>query len=836
MQPEIVRYRHPASLFSGAVGYDADTLVVTAQKGVARRYNDRRRKEETSPKGVFVFALLNELLPDWFSGERSFFQHILLSRLIDSTWERNGEPGGEVLLRAFRHNRGELLTSLRELVEIGVEPGELPESTPEETLFARIYEGFVADPESGVPLFREEVDRWSRPSTFLKLVAGVHPERDDPPVGRFAAVCLQGFYYVRPLQARLLDAFARTGIHVTYLNAYDPDHAVAFEIWERNPRYANGWTVRSAEDAPVAITPPERIIKFADLFSMVRYVRERGRARRIVPMAPFSDEVAERLEPFFPKEEAKSRLLSYPIGRYLWGIYSMWDPNAGALVLDVDTVRLCLSTGWADEPEEGRAESTGSSVAGGASAFETFERVEDYFADCRTVDAWTARLAQLETTINEVLPLFRRPNDDPRWAAYLGSPFAALDVFNTPVDDVRRLVAALRGMTRTASALFSDIDENVDLLKHFARLRKLLLERADRVRVDSEEREVLATFLQRLNAPVTSIVACPPEHLCSAVRFFLGGKRRFDFEEDAPLGPVHALSDIESVLLEPERELFLCCCDGRSLPGRTRPLSWPLTESLLERTALSNDAARRRDELLYRVRSVVIANRFLFHMARLHPALTLSWVAKEKGKDIPASIYLLRLAAQGVPTESSEALLVGVGRMTEVEPAPESEAIEATIRKTLVKTCPPELKFSMRLCPAGSLRLWYDCVLAASSGYSRRYQLQFLFSQMIETVAGVRKCPTSVAAREIFALYPSFTESEREQCANFGERFRKRYWTSDFFEAARKQGGLSPSRLLVRYIPHNRVVNLLGTKNPADREDCRYCPHADRCFARHRYE
>ena len=59
-----------------------------------------------------------------------------------------------------------------------------------------------------------------------------------------------------------------------------------------------------------------------------------------------------------------------------------------------------------DEPEEGRAESTGSSVAGGASAFETFERVEDYFADCRTVDAWTARLAQLETTINEVLPLF----------------------------------------------------------------------------------------------------------------------------------------------------------------------------------------------------------------------------------------------------------------------------------------------------------------------------------------------------------------------------------------------------------------------------------------------
>ena len=825
-KPKIVRYRHPEALFSEAMNYGAEALVVTAQKGMARLYEKRRLTTPSSPKGVFVFALLKELLPDWFSSERSLLQHILLSGLIDSAWEQSGQPGGEALRRAFRNNRGEVLQGLRLLVEIGVTPCALPESTPEEALFACVYEAFIANEDSGVPLLMKELATWSDPSTFARRIARAHADPGKPPIGRFSAVFLQGFYYVRPLQARLLDALAGTGVPVAYLNAFEPEHAECYEVWERNPRFAGLRVDPETVGNPVSPGTTERILKFGDLFSMVAYVRKH--VRSIVPMAPFAETTAKMLEPFFPRKEEKARLLSYPVGRYVWGLYSMWDPIREELVLDTDTVRRCLATGWADESAEDPDE---------PSAFETFDKVEDYFSDCRTIEDWEERLERVE----EIYKYMEAQEEPSRWENYLRWVLGSIDVFNTPVRDIRRLIAALRVMRRAARELFSYNDKNVDLLEHFERLRNLLRERAGRVRVEKEEEAVLETFLQRLNAPSASLVKCPLEHIASAVKFYLGGRRPDEEEGEAELGPVRSLSDIEAVLVESkyfggDRELFLCCCDGQSLPGRAGKLLWPLTESFLERTQLTGAAARRREELFHRLRCNVLANRYLFHAAQTHSKLVLSWIAKLNGKDVSPSVYLQRLAARGVKVEVAEDLLVRGANAPaiEAEPVPDDRAITQAVRTTCGETCPLELRLAEKACPHGSLRLWYDCGLAASSGYSDRFALNFLLSQAIVVRMQRKGESADKAAGVIFWHYPALSASAREQCKNFGASHYKRLSDDTLEHCGKLTGGADPLVLLERYIPFRAVLDGFDVSESGE-EACRYCQHANRCFARYRY-
>ena len=256
-----------------------------------------------------------------------------------------------------------------------------------------------------MPHLQAALDEWEDPELFMARLATVTPyarrggvaERDSnricdrpvpTPLGRPAAFYFQGFVYVRPMQSRFMEAAERTNVPVYHLRAFDERAPEAYDVWRLNPHFANLNEVRLVDDPTGAEDDIEpsvvasanskktrasskklSVVRFDDAFSLARHVQDTPDTALVAPMCT---DVRELLETFVESEPEKTRLLAYPVGRYLMSLYGMWNEKANTLDVTPETVRVCLATGWADEVGTKPGATLG-----------VFDRVAPYFQDCR---------------------------------------------------------------------------------------------------------------------------------------------------------------------------------------------------------------------------------------------------------------------------------------------------------------------------------------------------------------------------------------------------------------------------------------------------------------------
>ncbi|WP_278978861.1 hypothetical protein, partial [Sutterella wadsworthensis] len=231
----VLQYRRPESLTDGSIHYGG--LIVPAQRLMASVYARSGRG-----RACDINTILEVMLPHWYASYTLLQQHLLLSELLESRTLRCkadiSTPITEETLTAFRRNRGEIVQSVRTLVEIGIDSDILPTDTAEKALFRALYSDFLHDTRSGVPHLQAALDEWEDPELFMARLATVTPyarrggvaERDSnricdrpvpTPLGRPAAFYFQGFVYVRPMQSRFMEAAERTDVPVYHLRAFD---------------------------------------------------------------------------------------------------------------------------------------------------------------------------------------------------------------------------------------------------------------------------------------------------------------------------------------------------------------------------------------------------------------------------------------------------------------------------------------------------------------------------------------------------------------------------------------------------------------------------------------
>lgn len=833
-QPIVLLYSNFESLLRS--GLQNQGLVITAQEQVAQAFRSQFIRAFGANK------LIELLLSDWHSERRALAQYLLLSRLTASLTAPK-----KALASALQKGKSDILRALRLFAETGIEPEDLPEATEEEKALKELAQRFFAERDSGVPLLKQQLKIWTQPEKFRRRLqtplvskpTASGKKEEQTVVGVPKKVYFQGFYYVKPLQARLIEAMRGLDILVYYVNAWDSAAPEACEVWSENPRFQEDLQERVLNQEP-AMRPSPTVIKFRTLFEFSSYLSqslEEGRETRHVLYAPAGKQANEVVENFFAQEKEKKNLLAYPAGRYLDGIYSMARED-GSIEADPESVRACLATGWAsNSPED-----TGRLMS-------VFERVHDYFSDCRFPEQWQERSQRLKKVITDVMPLFHCDTPvggNEQLHRYLSNPFAGLGPFSVSVKEVDELINAVTRLMADARALLGFGNVNIKLRDHFQVLREILKTKAKvNGTVLTEERAVFEIFDERLqNFDETE---CLPQQLSEAVRFFLGGKLQRKEDDDVPSALARSLTNIEAAaVLNPDAHIHVCFCDADLLPGQPRAFMWPLGKDYFDRLAtkqwqLKNPRANERlRDWLYFVKSTRLSNRWLFHVAEQIPGVVFSWVASRESKILNPSPYLslmiktLKLPViQGSRPIMTQPNLVSDENLTWNFDDQVWDAQQKFGRGSQKLRFPKEFQPEFVACPKPAWRLFYDFGAGRCPCFTERFHIQRFMTVLLALLVAGPIRNLDVASEQLFALYPAFSDVERQQICDFAKRYAAKTGglvAKNEFEEV--NGGTYPmSRLYLERLNVTRLDEIFVGNNGAEEslETCSFCPHRGLC-------
>lgn len=501
----------------------------------------------------------------------------------------------------------------------------------------------------------------------------------------------------------------------------------------------------------------------------------------------------------------------------------MWDDRKG-LVLKPESVRTCLSTGWAGRKWSGKAD-----------LLAAYDAANDYFKDCRAIDEWRARAQLLKSVVENVVDKFEPDDADlpgERWRRVVGSPLQRLGAFNLAPDLVDRLVSVLESMMDDAEAIFPKGNDGIDLKRHFQKIQKLLKCKADGIQIRHEEEQIVEKIKARMAVTDDEVVNCHREDLATAMSYYLGGCRD---EEDpgleGPIGYVCGLTEVEAAyLFEPEKLARLCFCHEDSLPGRPISPPWPLSRELLDYITVGPEVAERLRHYVYFLDSTALSGRYLWHLALNLPNLEVSWTSIRGDKEVNPSILLLtEMKKWNVKPVERYDLLQGAGGEETWK------TVEWDLPKALEKHLPSsgspiEVYADRKACPA-SWRLLYDYGLGDHPSFTSEYHIQFLLTMMTFVLADGAEKPLHVCKAWLDSIYPSFRDVEKAEVLAFAYRHLK---AKDGNIGVHEMSDGSPLRRLYLHFLDRRGTMAILQKG--GRIKCTYCPHVEYCIARNHIE
>lgn len=814
-KPDILTYQDASELFQPGALRDA-SVVITATRAMAEAC---RRRLEIGITACDVHTLASGLLADWSSSGRKLAQALTLGVILDRL--AAAHPG-DAQIAAMKKNRSELQQAMTALVEIGVPPEQLPDGVLSRG-FRDAYRAFCAAEGSGVAAVRTAWASWRDAAVFRVALSRTLGVPDAP----LEAVYLQGFYYVTPLQGRIIEALCGLGVPVIFLNGAGGGDAS--EVWTRNPRFegrsSRPFSSGIPETAEAAATATPEIVRFRDAFSLVKRILQQDETAAFY--SPVSKELRELFETFLPAREEKRHILAYPVGQYLMALYQMWDPEEKRLTPRAELLRACIASGWA-----------GETFAEDSGLLATFDAAAPFFRACRTAEEWEAQAQKLLEVHDRILPLFEE-ND----VAGVAQPLRLYAPFSMEREDASRLAAALHRITDDAALLFGD-GKDVRLDAHFRTLASLLRSKARGAVLRQGERSVAQGVLERISelaepgAP-HRIHACTAGQLAEAMPYFLGG--RLDEDEDALAGDVRGLYEIEAEpYLGDGRPVVLCCCDAAHLPGQPRPYPWPLAQGILaalgEQAGLDGGAAARLADYRYAMEGTRLADRWLFHLALRLPHLALTWVVEHQGKQLAPSPYLSVLAARrGIAIRSDEDDMLVHGATDGAEAAPPFVLPDAAC--AFPDAPPVELSWDAAFCRSPGWRGFFHFILQAPPAYRTEFQISFYLTALIAVLRCLTGKGNAEVARRVLALIPVRDAAMQSEIAGFAKRAQA--ITPGMPDGAETGEGNRPAaRLYLAYLPLARAQAQFdaaqegkGTST-GDGNACGWCPYAAVCPGR----
>ena len=792
---------------------------------------------------VDIHKIIRILIPEWDTEAKDLRNYLALRNIVEDYFlEREYDRN---LHLSVQRNSADIWNAIRLLEEADVHPYHIPDgmATPI-AIFKDIWEWMENENEE-ITSFHDSFKRYyNEPALVLKEI-----ERCLTKVlGREISIdksrfYFLGFYFITPIQARIIDVIENAGIEIAYLNCRDDDYRYVGEIWEKT--YANEYkdnrftniqpdlhmnnafgNVLSGKEANIELD----ITKYSSYLEFARAMKEPIESGAEI-YTPNLKDCEKILKEYYPELFTKKHLLSFPVGQYIYYLHLMWNPfrQGKKLELRYDWVFKCFASGWLED----------GSLNGREYLFELSE-LETYFKGCITFEDWHKRFQQLKEAKKCTDVFEPEVETNKRWHQFLGNPFRKLSVYNVEDDTLDEIEELLEKLMEDARDLFSS-NEKTKISDHFERIISIIESHKDRESIIEDETAIAQELIESLKNASTRDVECPLSAVRDAVILLVGGH----FDETDSLDKETALfgeqispfAKIESnMLTNYGQDIYLVLADEFTLPGIPSKLPWPLNDGLLDSLMIREDENTER--YVQHMRSIIdnrpLSYRYLFYsfLSNVnednHPQIHISWVKNQGKKTVNASPYILLLQPDANKTANTH---LSFDLRKEIE---ESiiDHVKVDIPKPETST-PDDIEKDYDLC---RFRYLYSYLVNYLPEYKSDFHYSFLLSKMIHAFSNVSEKSRSEISERLYDLFPFFRSVEHRQAADYtttkGEAASLIY---DFAE-------YPAERLDIHYIEtkcRDFALRDLEEKPLTSKEKehlCMYCPYTSVCLYKELYQ
>lgn len=417
-------------------------------------------------------------------------------------------------------------------------------------------------------------------------------------------IVFHGVHQFSPLMVRFIKQMESLGIEIIFLFQYEENFKEIYSTWEIvykwtgvkfeknkvvNNRYCKsvGKNYANLLLGKVDEITDSKIecIKFDNLTEFSNYVAKiyndakdsikTNHKRKDVILAKMAEqfysvngeEVNEILSTYFPEQFGEKHFLSYPIGQFILGLYSMWDHKSQKIKIDHVILKECLSINlWFKDK--------------GVTPLQLYEKLSPYFIGIEYIEEYIENITLLKKYVFN-LNLDKNIKEK--------EYYDLLSFFSLSVEDIELYEIVITDLKKIAERLFKD-KEKVNIKKQYIELLQMLKEKADdNSGISQKEYKLVEDIFNKLSDENNEIISSI-EEVKTTLSFYLSQKK----EENSSNWIVRDFQQIDgAIFLADERAKeghdykkstyhYVEVSDNNVNSPRKIELPWPIRENLFK--------------------------------------------------------------------------------------------------------------------------------------------------------------------------------------------------------------------------------------------------------------
>lgn len=403
---------------------------------------------------------------------------------------------------------------------------------------------------------------------------------------QFNKIIIHGVHKITPYMYFMFKLLAKIDVEILFLINYAPNLPNTYRTWKEVYSWCDakfefledlnldsgnklGKAISGIiEGKKILVKPDETIIRYRNLTSFTdKEVAETYKAT--IPKgedignlnkmhtqyyAVRGESSNDLLRVYFPNQFEDKHFLSYPIGQFILGIYSMWDFENNTMVIDYRCLNECAVSNLFKSDEN---------------VFEILNKTKLYFSDIENVNHYYNRIEQLKTA-NKIV------NSNHKFSSLKKLSFFSITLFQIEI-----LLKFIKFIEDISNKLFKDSDKNVSFTKHFKTLMEILSNPASQENTLSEtEKALIKELHEKLNTSA-DLNQGNIEDVKDAIAYYLAGTKKSDTSKWI----VRDFEQIDGAVLlrkttKAKHYHFALLSNEHMTNQNDDTLSWPLTNEM----------------------------------------------------------------------------------------------------------------------------------------------------------------------------------------------------------------------------------------------------------------
>ena len=808
-------------------------------------------------------SLAQALNKDWGTDQSKFNEMIILSEYIRQRMTDAGQDRKKInWLTGCMRNIGSLLSSIVLMEQAEIKAEDIctdGERNLELMLDAWKY---LAERDPAIKTFRKNMSKTYTKSTWEPILKAAF--KSDESFAGVDTIVFHGFYYITPLQEKIMCLLEEAGYKLIFLFQYDERYPFVYEIWDETYSESRGyppknqWHMEKSKEADVYgdifegkknVSVPNKL-RFKEYASIMEFVNDVKHVRKQGYSIYSSDfkSANKILRDYFPEEYGERKILSYPVGQFVSVLNQMWDDERQTIALDEESLIECFSSGWL-------------SVGGvaGRRYLQDLTYIMPFFAGCHTVDEWGERIDLLKKIRQEAIEPFLVDLDADesvsRWQEAIGNPMANFSMFAVETKKLDVILSLIRQLLDMATELFGK-NQVIRVSDHISKLDQILKRHEISDEMYDEERELVGDIFEKLGQPSDFDAKCAPADIANALNLFICGRFEEGEIQTNRVGMVYPIYFVDAACIKNKSKVHVCMCDVNAMPGGNKEYVWPLSSPVMHQ-CYEKTHNPLVINLMQIMESTAHCNRFFLYCALKNKDVTVSWVSNVGGKLLAQSPYIkLVCDAAGIELDPAKRNTITFPRVA--ESAYGSGRIEEYDNEKKPSGMIKEAQMAYALCP---MKYTLGYVVEKFPTYQSEFQQNYALNAFISAMYNLMKdkgMTVDQVYKNVMDLFPGLRKVEKRQgydyisydrrendmdygsrteCGGFfytDERLKIHYPNQQLREVAIGRYGklLTPDGRkgmnLYEVMEATSEEEMYGRKDIV-RTACMFCPHVDYC-------